>query len=224
MFVADILINALSPIPATAYKPFIYAFRTNYISLKTEWGSSCDDIFNTSLKENAKQVTENYLSKLIVSESLNDCIENTNSFYFDSANQTFYVHISIDANPLYDVYDYGYAFGVCTNEMTYIGDEEYLPIVTSYPEIEIEDDATGQSEPTGIVASITMGNMEYENTEGRKEGVLDFLVNGSISCYGNDVYMYDYDGTNKTLIGVATIKNVSTTLQKVTLSLKDERM
>lgn len=226
MFVADILLNALSPVPIVSHKSFVGIMLSNYYSLRDSWGSSCDDIFELGKKENIQQVTINYLNKLINTDTLNDCESSVNSFYFDKTKQYIYVHSPLDSSPLFDSYDYGYSFGVSTRELKYIDDIEYTPIVTSYPEIEIEDDATGQKEPTGIVASISMVNLESDNLEGKKEGQLDFLLKDTSSCYGNDVYMYDYNKeTNiKTMIGVATIKSISVSLQKVTLSLKDERM
>lgn len=200
---------------------YIYVGEVRYYSLKKSWGESCDDIFETSSKIKALQVTENFITKYLKESTYADMLTQESSWYFDYENQLIYIHMKHTENPLTAVYDYGYAFGVTDNEVTYINDVEYLPLIKESPDIDRESDYTNSDQPTGSTGSITLANMEYRNDSGEKEGRLDFLLNENI--YGNDVFFYMLSDGQLKPIASKYVEDITIGMQEVSIQLQDRR-
>lgn len=199
----------------------IYVAETKYRLLKTSWDGSCDDIFSTTKIFKILQVTENFLTKYLQESTYEDMVSQEASWYFDSENQLIYIHMKHTESPLTAIYDYGYAFGVCENEVKYIGDVEYLPLIKDAPDIDRETDYTNSEQPTGSTGSITLSNMEYENENGIKEGRLDFLLAENV--YGNDVFFYSLIDGALVPISMKYIEDISIGMNEVEVSLQDRR-
>lgn len=200
---------------------YIYVGEIKNRSLKTAWGESCDDIFDTNSITKTMQATENYLTKYLKEESYNDMLVQASSWYFDQVNQIIYIHMKHTESPLTSVYDYGYAFGVTDKEVIYIDDVEYLPLIKDSPDIDRETDYANSDQPTGSTGSITLSNMEYRNTSGKKEGRLDFLLDENI--YGNDVFFYRFVNGKLKPIASKYIEDITIGLQEVEIQLQDRR-
>ena len=200
---------------------YIYVGEIKNRSLKTAWGESCDDIFNEIAKNKVLQVTENYLTKYIKQETYSEMLTQESSWYFDFVNQLVYIHINHSESPLTSIYDYGYSFGICEKEVTYIDDFEYLPLIKDAPDIDRETDYTNSNQPTGSTGSITLSNMEYKNENGVKEGRLDFLLSENV--YGNDVFIYTLSENALVPIASKYIENISIGMNEVEISLQDRR-
>jgi hypothetical protein len=223
MFVADIVLTRSFPLSIVNVKPFIYKGYTNYYVLRDEWTDDCDDLYTTGRNEKVVQCAVDFSNKLLAVTTLSECESTENTYYVDKSNQAVYIHTPNNESVLTALYDYALAFGVSTNGVQYINDDEYLPIVKTYPEIQIQDEAVGQKQPTGIVASLILNNLEYDNN-GTREGVLDFILEDDASVYGNDIILYNYENGVLEKTGVATVNDFEISLQSVTLSLTDERM
>ena len=200
---------------------YIYVGEIKNRSLKTAWGESCDDIFNEIAENKVLQVTENYLTKYIKQETYSEMLTQESSWYFDNVNQLVYIHINHSESPLTSIYDYGYSFGICEKEVTYIDDFEYLPLIKDAPDIDRETDYTNSNQPTGSTGSITLSNMEYKNENGVKEGRLDFLLSENV--YGNDVFIYTLSENALVPIASKYIENISIGMNEVEISLQDRR-
>lgn len=200
---------------------FIFVAEVKYRTLKTSWGSSCDDIFNTNQRKKVLQVNENFLTKYIRENTYNDMIVQESSWYFDITNQLIYLHITHNESPLTSKMDYGYSFGVTNNDVVYIDDVEYLPLIKDAPDLDRETDYTNSEQPTGSTGSITLSNMEHENENGIKEGRLDFLLSENI--YGNDVFFYTIESGALVPVAMKYIEDISIGINEVEISLQDRR-
>jgi len=219
MFLGEISRTGIFITTLSNVQPFIYRGYTGYYSLKTEWGTSCDDIFTTGVKEKVLQVNSKFLNKYLKVESYINMLSQIGSWYYDVPTNSIYIHVSHDSSPVTVYFDYGKAFGVSTNGVIYIDDFSYLPIVKSFPSIECESDSVGQSAPTGIVGSITLNNMTY-----KESGILDFLLTESIQGYEFILYNYDTITTSLEETDRFTIKSIDLSLQECSISLEDKRM
>lgn len=221
MLLAEITRNENPVCSLHCISPFIFVYENKYRQLKSSWTLSCDDIFDIKTRTNVKQVSENYLTKYIQELSYAEMLLQESSWYFDDANQLIYIHINHKENPLTAIIDYGYAFGVTNNELVYINDYEYLPLVKDFPDINRETDYTNSEQPTGSTGSLTLSNLETDNGDGIKYGRLDFMIDESI--YGNDIYLYRYENDILYPISSKYIENITIGLEEVEIDLQDRR-
>jgi hypothetical protein len=201
--------------------PCIYVGETKYYSLKTEWGTSCDDIYGINKMVKVKQVSRDFLNKYMQEYTYNEMIVQEGSFYFDKEAKRIFVHIEHDYNPLVATLDYGYAFGVCENELTYVDDYEYLPLISGAPDVNRETDYVNSNQPTGSTGSLSLINMEYKNSDGVIEGRLDFLINESI--YGNDVFIYRLEYGILIPLSYMYVEDISYGEEEIEIDLQDRR-
>jgi len=223
MIVSEIVRN-LPFITLSNYAPFIYMGVVKYRTLKTEWGLSIDDLFDTGQRIKVKQVTRDYLNKYIEEENLEECLAQEASFYFDRVNQLVYVHIEHEWSPLTAPVDYGYAFGVCSESAgyTYIDDIGYEPVINDDIDISRDSDAIGESQPKGSSSSLQMINAgRYSEFTGLPEGVLDFMFEENL--YHNDVFLYNYINNILTPTSAYFIEDWSVDENNGTLNLQDKR-
>lgn len=223
MIVAELVRN-LEFITLTNYAPFIYVGTIKYYSLKTEWGTSCDDLFDTGARVKAKQVTRDYLNKYLEEDTLSECEAQEGSFYFDRDTQQVYVHMEHSYSPQTAMCDYGYAFGVCSQSAggTYIDDNYYEPAITDGISISQTADTSGVSQPKGSTSTLELNNTaRYNELTGLPEGILDFIFTENL--YHNDVFCYMYNNNVLTPIGAFYIEDFSIDEEKVSLNLQDKR-
>ena len=206
------------------YAPFIYVGVIKYRTLKTEWGTDVNDLWNLNSRIKVKQVTRDYLNKYIQEDTLAECEAQEGSFYFDKANQLVYVHMEHDYSPQTASCDYGYAFGVCSQSAggTYIDDNYYEPVIEDGISISQTADTSGVSQPKGSTSTLELNNTaRYNELTKMPEGILDFIFTENL--YHNDVFCYLYDGSTLTPIGAFYIEDFSIDLEKITFNLQDKR-
>ena len=206
------------------YAPFIYVGVIKYRTLKTEWGTDVNDIWDLNSRIKVKQVTRDYLNKYIQEDTLTECEVQEGSFYFDRYNQLVYIHIEHDYSPLTAALDYGYTFGVCSSFAggTYIDDIYYEPVLTEDISISKTADTSGVSQPKGSTSSLVLNNTSrYNELTKMPEGILDFIFNENL--YHNDVFCYMHENGTLTPIGAFYIEDFSIDEEKVTLNLQDKR-
>jgi len=223
MIAAEIVRN-IYWITFTNYAPFIYVGIVKYRTLKTEWGTSCDDLFDTDQRIKVKQVTRDYLNKYIEENTLNDCLTQEASFYFDRDTQQVYVHVEHEWSPQTVPFDYGYAFGVCSQKLgyQYIDDYQYEPVITDATDISLSADDRTVGEPKGSTSSLQMNNTSrYNELTGLPEGVLDFIFNENLDH--NDVFIYNYRKSELTPMAVFFIEDFDIDENEITLNLQSKR-
>lgn len=223
MIVAQLVRTGNFETPLTPLYPFVFVSHVGFRTLKSEWGTSCDDLFDASKAINVKQIARDYLNKYIEQFSVGDVISQEGSWYFDDINGKVYIHVEHSQNPVCSIFDYGYSFGLSQGELVYIDDYEYLPLIIESPDIDRETDYTNSDQPTGSTGSITLSNMSFVNELGIDEGILDFLVTEPV--WGNDLFLYKYDETTKTLtpLSYKYIQDVSIGEDQIDIELQDRR-
>ena len=223
MIVAQLVRTGNFETPLTPLYPFVFVSYVGFRTLKSEWGVSCDDLFDTSKAINVKQVARDYLNKYIEQFSIGDVLSQEGSWYFEDASGKVYVHVEHSQNPVCSIFDYGYSFGLSQDELVYIDDYEYLPLILESPDIDRETDYTNSDQPTGSTGTITLSNMSFVNELGVDEGILDFLITEPV--WGNDLFLYKYDESTETLTPLAYkyIQDVSIGEDQIDIELQDRR-
>lgn len=223
MIVAELARN-LDFLTLACYRPFVYVGTIKYYSLLDEWGTSCDDLFDTDARVKVVQTTRDYLNHYLQENTLDECLEQEGSFYFDRDNQLVYVHIEHDYSPQVAAIDYGYAFGIIDHNAggTYIDDYYYEPVITDDIEISRTADSVGVSQPKGSTSSINVNNTSrYNELTKMPEGVLDFIFTENL--YHNDVFVYNYADSELTALGTFFLEDFDIDLESITLNLQDKR-
>jgi hypothetical protein len=223
MIVAEVVRNS-GWVTFSSYAPFVFCGIIKYRSLKTEWGTSVDDLFTTGQRVKVKQVTRDYLNKYLEQESLAECMAQEGSFYFDRVNQLVYVHVEHQWSQLTAPFDYGYAFGVCSQRLgyIYIDDYQFEPVITESTDVSLSADDVTVGQPKGSTSSLQMNNMErYNELTGLPEGVLDFILRENIDH--NDVFVYNYQKGVLSKSAAYFIEDFDISEKEITLNLQDKR-
>lgn len=222
MILAELTRNNTPVSGFTPYAPFVWVGLSQYYILRDSWGTSCDDLFTYGKRVKIIQVVQDYLDKYAEADTLNDCLAQEASFFYDRENQRVFVHCDHYASPFTAALDYGYAFGLTNGDVLYIDDYEYLPIISSFPGAEINADPIGQDKPTGVSGALVLDNRTVrDETTGIPVGVLDDLVSESV--YGNTVNLYDYDGVSVVQIGAFDVEDLTISEESISLNLQDKR-
>jgi hypothetical protein len=202
MIIAELVRNHKFVPSLTPMHPFVWRSMTHSYVLRDEWTADVNDLFTRERRYKVTQVVRGLESRHLKVESMALCLSTENSFYVDSVNQIITVHTEHGYNPLCEMYDFGFAFGFSSEELVYIDDFEFMPLLDSIPSIEQQTEIIGQAKPTAMTGTFILKNSELQNLEtGRREGVLDFMLTEPIQ--GNDVFMYRYE--NNVLAPIASL-------------------
>jgi hypothetical protein len=153
--------------------------------------------------------------------SLVDCIANERSFFWDSANEIFYIHYEHAQSRLTDFYEYGDVRGFSDKYSIYIDNLYYDALLQNIPSIAQQQDIINYDKLAFISGSIELTNLA---------GILDNLITESI--IGTTVRLYYLDDsarkldyTRNDLINLPSlyIENYEITLLKVILYVQDLR-
>lgn len=221
MIVAQLVRTGNFETPLSPVSPFVFAACVGLRTLKSVWGTSCDDIFDGAQAINVKQIARDYLTKYLKQATEQDVMAQEGSWHFDRAAGVVLVHAEHSRNPLTTIFDHGHSFGVSQDELVYIDDYEYLPLIKGAPELDRETDYTNSDQPTGSTGTLTLTNLCYVNEEGTSVGMLDFLLTEPI--WGNDVFVFDYDGETLTPLTFKYIQDISIGEEDVEIELQDRR-
>lgn len=225
MTIARISNNESFSFQLSVIMPFIYIGYLPKYSFADTWGSDIDGVvLQTGEKVDVISVYEKYLNQLDSQESYNDCIAQESSYYFDSVNQVVYIHVSHDANPIYDDISYGYAIGLSMDEVVHINGYPFLPLVKTMPSASREASIFGSESPTKSTASIVLVNGEMPDpVTGDAVGILDYLLTEKI--YGNVLQVSDYDESTGNEVPVSSwnIGNTTISESEIVIELEDRR-
>jgi len=218
MIVAELVRNKALPLEASPYAPFVWKTKISQYSYASFWTTTFG-VPNDSqnVRTNLKQVTQDYLNKYFSASSVADCEAQEKSFYWDGSSQELFVHMDHDFTPSNATMEYGFAFGMCKGDVTYIDDYEYLPIIESIPDATQSEDITDSG---GI--KLVSGDA-VANNSGRYKGELDFLIDEPV--YGNDFFIYYYDPKTGTLTHTQClyVEDYEFSLKETTFKLQDKR-
>jgi hypothetical protein len=204
--------------PSSVY-PFVYAAKVTSYTYAPFWmnviGAPDDSIH---VRQNVKQITRTYLNKYAKMESYENCKAQEASFYFDDPTQTVYIHMEHSETPWTSTLGYGFAFGMTDEEVLYIDDYEYLPLIESLPSLERQADIINATKISGAA-----GNAELLNIAVGDDGPLDFLIDENL--YGNDFFVFAYDKATGVKMPRAAffIEDYTFSRSRVTLDLQDKR-
>jgi len=121
--------------------------------------------------------------------SLANCLAAEHTFFWDNTNQELYVNCTIDENPLLDIFSQGKAYGWADDDVAYIDDVEYLPLVLSVPSVAQQADLFNYE-----MFSFVSGQVQLVNAD----GILDSLKDANI--YGSYVRIYYLDTSGQKLV------------------------
>ena len=115
--------------------PFTYSTKVSTQDLSASYFIDTYEAEDVTNKEvlNIQGIIIDYSAFYTQQFSLNDCISNEKSFYFDAENQILYIHFDHDINPVAVGVEYGKTFGYTNDKVREFNGVPYLPDVISIP-------------------------------------------------------------------------------------------
>lgn len=160
---------------------------------------------------------ENYYS---MQTSINDCINNEESFYFDISDQMLYIHFNHNVGPSGITVEYGKVFGYTNDKIRNFNGIDYIPLVKSIPNLKLKVDPLRYTQQSFYGGDIIMNN---QPVDGSNDGSFD----SNQEFTGNDVYIYfgedGDDYTDLIFIGNNYIENTKISLNEIDVITKDKR-
>ena len=174
----------------TAYvSPFTFSFTVNIQKLASFWLGvfGCEDE-RTTERSYILAVIANYTDRFSYVESLTECKNTHETWWFDLDTQMLYMNLGLDYNPLYSPLEYLKSFGICDTSVVYVDDIAFLPVLSSAPSIKQKQDLIGYDKLAFNSGSLSIAN---------EAGVLNFL--NTMSVFNNDIALFylDYDGRSE---------------------------
>lgn len=206
----------------TFIDPFVimcYPSRRSTASWWTDtFGALGDD---SELEINVSGFIENPNKQYSKANSLNDCIAQPQSFYWDSENQILYAHISQYVLPSVSQFSIGITSGFTNRGVAYIDDILYKPLLKSIPSISQQADLKEYDQMAFIAGAIELIN---------SGGQFDDIINDAI--HGNDVFLYympsdpsRFRYTRSELVQLANlyVENYTFSLSEFLIDVQDKR-
>ena len=174
----------------TAYvAPFTFSYTVNIQRLASFWLGvfGCKDE-RTNERVYILSVIANYTDRLAYVETLAECKSLLGSWWFDLDEQTLYINVGLDYNPVYTPLEYLKSFGICDTSVVYVDDIAFLPVLSSAPSIKQKQDLIGYDKLAFNSGSLSLAN---------EAGILNFL--NTMSVFNNDIALFylDYDGRSE---------------------------
>jgi hypothetical protein len=179
-------------------------------------------IDNTGKKEILliKGITVNYTVPYTLQTSIVDCEDSEESFYFDIATQTIYIHINHNLNPYSCIIEYGRVFGFTNDKVRNFNGSNYLPLIKSLPTFRLKVDPLKYTKQSFFGGNIVFKNVPIDGSDNG-----DFDSNQEFT--GNDVFIYigeDGDAYNDLyLVTNNYIENTKISMDEVIVITKDKR-
>jgi hypothetical protein len=153
--------------------------------------------------------------------SLTDCEDNEESFYFDIANQTLYIHLNHLLNPYACTIEYGKVYGYTNDKVRYFNGITYLPELISVPNYKIRVDPLRYTQQAFYGGDFIFNNrpIDGNNNDGKFDSNEEFTGNEIFCYYGETTDEYD----DLLLIANNYIYNTILGMDKVIVKTKDKR-
>ena len=156
----------------------------------------------------------NYITRF---NKVNDVLECRNTFYtyfFDFANQQLYINYGLLYSPRLDVTEYLKQFGFCDENVVYVDDFEYLPLLSESIKVSSQQDLVNYSK-----LAYATGSVKFLNQGGQ----LDF-ING-MSLFSNDAVIYHLERTETETYTRDDLEPVAYMLiDDISVSMRDGKM
>lgn len=124
----------------------------------------------------------NSTDRLLMVNTLDECIATSETWFFDYNEQKLNVNYGPLYSPIFDAVDYQFAVGFCDIKPVFIDSVSYLPLLKTAPTIKHKQDIVGNNK-----LAMTTGSFAFNN----QTGDLDFLRNATL--FNNDARIYFLD-------------------------------
>lgn len=168
---------------------FVYKSTINTLEQADWW----TDVFGATDETSSETIhvgsfySGNGVNRYSQASTLNDCVDQEESFYWDNANQTIYVHFEHSMSWYNGNYYYGRAYGFTDEDVIYIDDTEYLPLLRSVPSIAQQQDIQNYGKLAFINGAIALDNTS---------GDIDWMIEEELS--GQEIALYNLDNDDIT--------------------------
>jgi hypothetical protein len=152
--------------------------------------------------------------------SVADCRLIEQSFYWDNAAQTLYVHLEHEQGIASPSFKYGKTFGYCNKKACYIGGIFYAPIVKSVPNLAQKQDLVAYDK-----LSFLSGNVVLDNVGGDVDEILteSFFGYQCFIAHLDDDERDDYERTEIQYLAALYVEDFSASKSEVSLKVQDRR-
>jgi len=201
--------------------PFCYVYTPFPRSLAYFWTG----IFNAqdeSTNERAFILSAiiNYITRFNRVNDLLECKDTFYTYFFDFENQQLYINYGLNYSPRLDATEYLKQFGFCDENVTYIDDFEYLPLLKDSINVSSQQDLINYSKLAYASGSVKLLN---------QGGDLDFLNN--MTLFSNDAVIYHlerkenetYTRTDLEPVAYMLIDDISASMREGKITLQDLR-
>lgn len=200
------------------YAPFVYQQQPATHTTADYWinafGASDESTVNNI---HINDFIRDYYNNYSETNNLQDCLDTIQSFF-----NILFVHYELEYSPFTDnYYEFGRAYGFCTDQSIYIDDIFYNGIITSIPSVAQQQDLVNYEK-----LAFMNGSLELLNNE----GILDEFITDDITGTKIRTYYLNYisgvsDYTRSQLESQAAyfIEDYSISLTKAIIDLQDLR-
>lgn len=203
-------------------QPHVFAALPSTYTLASFWtdtfGVDEPDISSTI---DITQVVQDSVVNYAEMATLNDTLAQPASFSFDSATQTLYIHATLSARPLLNLYSEGHSIGYCEKKGVYVDDIWFAPLLNSVPNIEQSQDIANYDKLSFCSGVVTLNNLG---------GELDSLL--TETKFGDELTVYALDDAQNLdnygiddLVPIAGfyVEDYTVSQKKATLNVQDRR-
>lgn len=207
----------------TNYAPFVYQQQPATHQAADYWinefGAADESVINNI---HVNDFIRDYYNNYSETNNLQDCLDTIQSFFWEHPDYILFVHYEHAYSPFTDnYYEFGRAFGFCTDQSIYIDDVYYEGILTSIPSVAQQQDLVNYEQLAFMTGSLELLN---------NEGLLDEFITDDITGTKIRTYYLDYisgvsNYTRSELVAQAAyfIEDYSLSLTKVNIDLQDLR-
>jgi len=207
----------------TNYAPFVFQQQPATHTTADYWinafGAADESIINNI---HVNDFIRDYYNNYSETNNLQDCLDTIQSLFWDHPNYILFVHYELAYSPFTDnYYEFGRAFGFCTDQSIYIDDVYYEGNLTSIPSVAQQQDLVNYER----LAFMT-GSLELLNNEGMlDEFIADDITGTKIRTYYLDYISGVSNYTRSQLESQAAyfIEDYSLSLTRVVIDLQDLR-
>ena len=192
--------------------PFTFDFTVNVSKLANFWTSvfGCPDE-TTKEKINVMAVSVNAVDRLLRYNNFESVNTNFESYAFNWNTQVLRINFGLNYNPLWDVVDFQFSFGICDRKPITVDGAWYLPVLKSAPTYKIKEDLVNYSRLAMTKLSMSLTN---------NGGELEFL--NELTLFNNDVKHYRLPNDERTEFVRADLQPIAGFLiDDVDISLQD---
>lgn len=206
----------------TPYAPFVVqcypARRTTAEWWTDTFGAEGDD---SAIELNVSAITQKPNLSYMRANTLNDCLLQPRSFFWNTGTQVLYIHIDQNIIPEQSSFISGFTSGFTNRGVAYIDDVLYKPLLKAIPSLAQQ----AELDQYDLMAFIA-GQVEFINSGGQFDDIIDDAI------HGNDVFLYYLESdtsrfkySRSELVQIANlyVENYTFSLAQFLLDVQDKR-